>query len=194
MGSTLIIDPTVELCIPIAIVYPLQGYTITGMKKDHELPFAIQAAVITVSSTRTTKNDTSGKTIRELLGNSGFPVNYYTIVPDSVEEIRRTLLEALRTNNCVIMNGGTGLTPDDCTIEAVSPLLERKIDGFGEIFRAKSMAEVGTAAMLSRAIAGITGGKVVFCIPGSTPAVTLATRDLILPELRHILTHAQKYP
>lgn len=164
------------------------------MKKDHELPVAIQAAVITVSSTRTTKNDTSGQTIRELLAKAGSPVSFYTIVADNAEEIRRTLLEALRTNNCVILNGGTGLTPDDCTIEAVTPLLDKKIDGFGEIFRAKSMAEVGTAAMLSRALAGITGGKVVFCIPGSTPAVTLAIRDLILPELRHILTHAQKSP
>lgn len=164
------------------------------MKKDHEIPIAIQVAVITVSSTRTRENDTSGQKILDLLKEASIPVSSHSIIPDDIEQIRRALLDALRMSNCVIINGGTGLTPDDCTIEAVEPLLNKKMDGFGEIFRAKSMAEVGTAAMLSRALAGISGGKAVFCVPGSTPAVTLAMRDLILPELRHILTHAQKRP
>ncbi|MBP7120595.1 MAG: MogA/MoaB family molybdenum cofactor biosynthesis protein [Methanolinea sp.] len=164
------------------------------MKKDHELPLAIQASVITVSSTRTRETDTSGQKIADLLKEAAIPVSTYSIISDDIEQIRRALLDALRTSNCVIINGGTGLTPDDCTIEAVAPLLDKKLDGFGEIFRAKSMAEVGTAAILSRALAGISGGKAIFCIPGSTPAVTLAMRDLILPELRHILTHAQKRP
>lgn len=164
------------------------------MKKDHELPIVIQASVITVSSTRTRETDTSGQKIADLLKEASIPVSTYSIIPDDIEQIRRALLDALRTSNCVIINGGTGLTPDDWTIEAVAPLLDKKLDGFGEIFRAKSMAEVGTAAILSRALGGISGGKAIFCIPGSTPAVTLAMRDLILPELRHILTHAQKRP
>lgn len=162
------------------------------MQVHHERPVHISAAVITVSSTRTKENDSSGKEIMHLLEMAGISVAIYTIVPDDIEEIRREVLTSFRSCNCVIVNGGTGLTPDDCTIEAVSPLMEKKIDGFGELFRAKSMEEIGTPAMLSRAVAGVCHGKVVFCIPGSTAAVTLATRDLIIPELRHIISHATK--
>ncbi|OPX75358.1 MAG: Molybdopterin adenylyltransferase [Methanoregulaceae archaeon PtaU1.Bin059] len=162
------------------------------MQVHHERPVHISAAVITVSSTRTTENDSSGKEIMHLLEMAGISVGIYTIVRDDIEEIRREVLTSFRSCNCVIVNGGTGLTPDDCTIEAVSPLMEKKIDGFGELFRAKSMEEIGTPAMLSRAVAGVCHGKAVFCIPGSTAAVTLATRDLIIPELRHIISHATK--
>ncbi len=162
------------------------------MHSHHERPVAISAAVITVSSTRTRDNDTSGKEIMQLFEKAGINVAHYTIVPDDIEAIRREVLTSFFSCNCVILNGGTGLTPDDCTIEAVSPLLEKKMDGFGELFRAKSMQEVGTSAMLSRALAGVCHGKVVFCIPGSTAAVTLATRDLIIPELRHIISHAMR--
>lgn len=162
------------------------------MKPDHERPLYIDAAVITVSSTRSMENDTSGQKIRELLEAAGINISHYTIVPDEEEAIRREVFNAFRSSNCIILNGGTGLTPDDRTIEAVAPLLTKKIDGFGEFFRSKSLEEIGTASMLSRALAGVSGGKAVFCIPGSTSAVTLAVRDLILPEIRHILTHAQK--
>jgi molybdenum cofactor biosynthesis protein B len=117
---------------------------------------------------------------------------YYAIVPDRIDAIRGALISAMESCNCVVLNGGTGLTHDDCTIEAVAPLLEKKIDGFGELFRMKSYEEIGTASMLSRALAGITNGKVIFCIPGSTKAVKLAVASLILPEIRHILTHANK--
>jgi molybdopterin adenylyltransferase len=96
----------------------------------------------------------------------------------------------MKKANCIIFNGGTGLTHDDCTIEAISPLLEKRIEGFGEFFRMKSIQQIGTASMLSRAVAGISNGKAVFCIPGSTPAVTLATTELIVPEIAHILSHA----
>jgi molybdenum cofactor biosynthesis protein B len=102
------------------------------------------------------------------------------------------LSKALKICNCIILDGGTGLTPDDVTIEAVSPLLEKKIDGFGELFRMKSYEEIGTSAMLSRAVAGTIRGKAVFCIPGSTAAVILATKTLIVPEISHILSHANK--
>ncbi|OPX69992.1 MAG: Molybdopterin adenylyltransferase [Methanoregulaceae archaeon PtaB.Bin056] len=162
------------------------------MHPHHERPVTISVAVVTVSSTRNRDNDTSGKEAIQLLEKAGFCVAHYTIVPDDIEAIRRELLTSLRSCNCVIFNGGTGLTPDDFTIEAVSPLLEKKMDGFGELFRAKSVQEVGTSAILSRALAGVCHGKAVFCIPGSTAAVTLATRDLIIPELRHIISHAMK--
>lgn len=161
------------------------------MKQEHLKAVDITAAVITVSTTRTKKNDTSGQAIQKILRDAGIPVSYYVIVPDQEEAIRTEMNLALKTANCIIIDGGTGLTHDDCTIEAVLPLLEKKIDGFGELFRMKSYQEIGTSAMLSRTIGGVTHGKAVFCIPGSTPAVTLATKDLILPEIVHILSHAK---
>jgi molybdenum cofactor biosynthesis protein B len=160
------------------------------MSHNHIRPFEITGAVITVSTTRTVDTDTSGKTITGLLEEKSIPVRYYAIVPDRIESIRNELFIAAKKANCIIINGGTGLTYDDCTIEAVSPLLEKRIEGFGEFFRMKSIQQIGTASMLSRAVAGIIDGKAVFCIPGSTPAVTLATTELILPEIAHIISHA----
>jgi molybdenum cofactor biosynthesis protein B len=162
------------------------------MKHEHASAIEIKAAVITVSTTRTPETDTSGMTITTLLKAAGIPVQHYAIVPDRIEAIRAEIYRALKNTNCVILNGGTGLTHDDCTIEAVLPLLEKKIDGFGELFRAKSFSEIGTSTMLSRAIAGVSEGKAIFSIPGSTPAVTLATKELIVPEIAHILSHANK--
>jgi len=162
------------------------------MNQNHVRTIEISAAIITVSSSRNKENDSSGATISTLLSTAGIPVNHYAIVPDRIEAIRNEIFTAMKTTNCIIINGGTGLTHDDCTIEAISPLLEKKIDGFGEFFRIKSLQEIGTSAMLSRAIAGIMYGKAIFCIPGSTPAVTLATKALILPEIAHILSHANR--
>jgi molybdenum cofactor biosynthesis protein B len=162
------------------------------MVHHHVQPVTITGAVITVSTTRDEKNDTSGKTIIRLLEENAIPLEYYTIVPDRIDNIRDELFSALKRANCIIINGGTGLTRDDCTIEAVAPLLDKRIEGFGEFFRMKSIGQIGTASMLSRAIAGLIEGKAVFCIPGSTPAVTLATTELILPEIAHILSHANR--
>jgi len=152
----------------------------------------IGAAIITVSSTRTRNNDTSGKAIGEILTAAGIQIQHYSIVSDQIEAIRSEIFLALKNSNCIILNGGTGLTYDDCTIEAVLPLLDKKIDGFGELFRMKSYAEIGTSSLLSRALAGTCNGKAIFCIPGSTPAVTLATKEIIVPEIAHILSHANK--
>lgn len=160
------------------------------MSHNHIRPFEITGAVITVSTTRTADTDTSGKTITTLLEEKSIPVRHYAIVPDRIEAIRNELFIAKKKANCIIINGGTGLTHDDLTIEAVLPLLEKRIEGFGEFFRMKSIQQIGTAALLSRAVAGIIDGKAVFCIPGSTPAVTLATTELILPEITHIISHA----
>lgn len=162
------------------------------MNKKHIKPLPIVASVITVSSSRTKENDTSGTTIRDILKTAGIDVQHYAIIPDNVESIRAEIYVAMKSSNCVILNGGTGLTHDDCTIEAVIPLLEKKIDGFGELFRLKSYQEIGTSSMLSRALAGTCHGRAIFCIPGSTPAVTLATKELIVPEIAHILSHANK--
>jgi molybdenum cofactor biosynthesis protein B len=123
---------------------------------------------------------------------AGIGISHYAIVPDRIDAIRNEVIKALDCAECVVLNGGTGLTHDDCTIEAVGPLLDKRIEGFGEIFRMLSFQGIGSAAILSRAIAGISGGKAIFCIPGSTGAVKLATSALIIPEITHILTHANK--
>lgn len=162
------------------------------MDPTHRAPVEVRAAVITVSSTRTEVTDTSGQLIRDLFAAAGHQLAYSAIVPDTVQAIRSAVVRALEGANCVVVSGGTGLTHDDCTIEAVSPFYDRSIDGFGEIFRSRSLAEIGTAAMLSRASAGLVGRSAVFCIPGSTGAARLAVEDLILPEVGHILTHVNR--
>ena len=162
------------------------------MKQNHLQPVKVTIAIITVSSSRTAETDTSGRAISEIVKGADFSVTHYRIVPDQVEAIRRELERAKTHANCIIINGGTGLTHDDCTIEAVAPLLEKTIDGFGELFRMLSYEEIGTSALLSRAIAGTWQKRVIFCIPGSTPAVTLATKKLIVPEVIHIISHVTK--
>ena len=162
------------------------------MNPDHIESIKISGAVITVSSSRTAETDTSGETIKRLLEGAGIEISHYAIVPDTVEAIRHEVIMALKSANCIVLNGGTGLTHDDCTIEAILPLIDKRMEGFGEFFRMMSFGEIGSAAMLSRAVAGISGGKAIFCIPGSTGAVKLATSGLIIPEIGHILTHASK--
>ncbi len=162
------------------------------MDRSHIRDVSVKVAVITVSTSRTEENDKSGKIIIELVKKEKYDQVYYKIVPDDIEKIKQALYEALEVCNCIIITGGTGLTHDDCTIEAVSPVFEKSIDGFGELFRLKSYEEIGTRALLSRAAAGVFKGKAIFCIPGSEGAVRLATGEIILPEIKHILTHASK--
>jgi molybdopterin adenylyltransferase len=160
------------------------------MSHAHVRQIEICAAIVTVSTTRTTETATSGKAIEAIFRENNIPVTCYSIVPDKIETIRDAWFLAMKQANCIIFHGGTGLTHDDCTIEAISPLLEKRIDGFGEFFRMRSIQQIGMAAMLSRAVAGTSQGKAIFCIPGSTPAVTLAMTELIIPEITHILSHA----
>ena len=160
------------------------------MGREHHTDVAVQAAVITVSTSRTEKTDLSGKILRDAFENAGMTVVFQTLVPDNEEQISAAVLAALEAANCVVVTGGTGLTHDDCTIEAVTPLFEKTMDGFGELFRQKSYAQVKTAVLLSRATAGLIRGAAVFCIPGSPKAVQLAAEEIIIPEIRHILTHA----
>ena len=157
-------------------------------------PQKVPTAVVTVSDTRTPETDTGGARVAELLGRAGHPVVLRQIVPDEVEEIAdavRTLL-ARGDTRAVILTGGTGVAPRDVTPDVVEPLLDRVVFGFGELFRALSYEDIGSAALLSRALAGIAGGKLVFAIPGSRGAVTLAMEKLILPELGHLAAEAVK--
>lgn len=160
------------------------------MDPSHIREIPIITGIITVSTSRTEVTDEGGKKIRELFNSANIPILYYRVVPDSVLQIRAAITEAMNVANCIVVSGGTGLTPDDITIEAIEPFLEKKMEGFGELFRTLSYHEIGTRAVLSRAVAGVAGGKAIFCIPGSVNAVTLATKSIIIPEIRHILTHA----
>lgn len=147
----------------------------------------VACAIVTVSDTRTADTDTSGARIRELLEAAGHRVADYSILPDEPSIVRPRLVELIAESvEAVIVNGGTGLAPRDSTYEAVASLLDKRIDGFGELFRSLSYAEIGAAAMLSRAVAGVAARTVIVSLPGSTKAVELALEKLLLPVLGHM--------
>jgi molybdenum cofactor biosynthesis protein B len=154
----------------------------------------VATAVVTVSDSRTLETDSGGALIAELLEGAGHPVASRAVARDEPEEIRRAVEEALARPEAraVIVTGGTGVAPRDVTPESVEPLLERAIPGFGELFRVLSYQEIGSAALLSRALAGLARGRVVFVLPGSRGGVRLAMEKLILPELGHLVAEAAK--
>ncbi|MEA2603330.1 MAG: molybdopterin adenylyltransferase [Acidobacteriota bacterium] len=157
-------------------------------------PAVLGFAVITVSDSRRPEDDTSGRTIREMAEASGHRVEDSTLVPDDVAAIRAALRRMLARPgvDVVVTTGGTGLSPRDLTLEAAGPLLDRPVEGFGELFRMLSYNQVGAAAMLSRAAAGLIGERAVFLLPGSPKAVALAMEKLILPEAGHLLAQARR--
>jgi molybdenum cofactor biosynthesis protein B len=152
----------------------------------------LKCAVVTISDTRTEENDDSGSTIKELLKSQGHEVSSYTIVKDEGESIKTAVMNALGLSDAVICNGGTGISPRDVTIETLEPLMNRTVEGFGELFRALSYDEIGSSAMLSRAVAGVVSNDLLFCLPGSPNAVKLAMEKLILPEMGHMLSQVRK--
>lgn len=150
---------------------------------------SVNCAVVTVSDSRTEETDASGKLIMELLRLNSHKVSKYFLVRDEPAEIRR-LLGQLATEpavEAVIINGGTGISRRDTTFEAVASMFDKKIDGFGELFRYLCYCEIGSAAMMSRAVAGVMNGKVVVSMPGSEGAVRLAMTKLLIPELAHMV-------
>ena len=153
----------------------------------------IRCYVITVSDTRDKTTDTSGRMIEKFLVDEGHQTAGYRIVKDEPIEIEASLVEALASDNvdAVIVNGGTGIAPRDGTYEVVSRFLEKKLDGFGEIFRYLSYLDIGSAAVMSRAAAGSARGKILISLPGSKGAVTLAMEKLVLPEIRHMVSQLQ---
>lgn len=154
---------------------------------------ALACAVITVSDTRSLETDESGQEIARQLKNAGHEVVERTVVPDDPDRIELVLKHWLRADiQAVILNGGTGIARRDGTVEVVRRLLDRELDGFGELFRMLSFEQVGAAAMLSRALGGVAQGKVVFALPGSRKAVELALEKLIIPELRHLVYEVSK--
>jgi molybdenum cofactor biosynthesis protein B len=139
-------------------------------------------------------DDYTGDLIIKVIKAHGHRITMRKIVLDNRSMIQKVLMKALKSRkiNVIITSGGTGISPKDVTIEAVQPLLEKKLPGFGELFRTLSYKTIGSASLLSRAIGGVTKGKVIFCLPGSPQSVTLALEKLILPEAGHILRHTNE--
>ena len=171
-------------------------------------PVSVKFAIITVSTSRYETygsvsepglaDDISGTVMVDLISGAGFEVKTYSLLPDNKTLITKQVLDLTDTDSgadineaidAIVVSGGTGLAPEDVTLEAVKPLFSKTIPGFGELFRLKSQEDVGTAAMLSRAAAGVVGRCVVFCLPGSPAAVELALKELIIPEAAHIIRH-----
>jgi molybdenum cofactor biosynthesis protein B len=152
-------------------------------------PKHVRCFVLTISDTRTEATDKSGLAIAELLTAAGHTLTGRAIVKDEPADVRRVVTEQLAHHDVdvVITTGGTGLTPRDSTYEAISSLIDKRLDGFGELFRMLSYHDIGPAAMLSRAVAGTARGKFVASLPGSEGAVRLAMTKLLIPELPHVV-------
>lgn len=138
--------------------------------------------------------DVSGDMIESMLTDAGHTIMFRKVIPDDKILIQEGVQQVLMSAdlNAVIFCGGTGIAPSDVTIEAVSPFLEKILPGFGEIFRRLSFDNIGSAAVLSRAIAGVAKGKAFFCLPGSPDAVRLSMERLIMPECGHMVRHARE--
>jgi molybdenum cofactor biosynthesis protein B len=157
-------------------------------------PQQVRCAIVTVSDTRTPDTDTSGALIREGLERQGHLVVAYHIVPDESQSISAVLNQLVARDDCdaILLNGGTGIARRDTTYDVVAALLEKRLDGFGELFRMLSYQEIGPAAMLSRATAGVYRDRIVALMPGSPHAVRLAMERLLLPELAHLVYELRK--
>jgi molybdopterin adenylyltransferase len=158
-------------------------------------PERVRVAVLTISDTRTPETDTGGNAIVELMREAGHEVSRREIVEDDAPRIEVVLQEFLTDTivDAVITTGGTGISARDTTYEVVSRLIDKKLDGFGELFRMLSYEEIGAAAILSRAVAGASGAKFVACLPGSTNAVRLAMEKLLVPEIPHVVFELRKH-
>lgn len=161
--------------------------------KDHA-PSSIGCLVITCSDTRTPETDTSGQLIRKLLEERGHTVVGYHLVKDEPAQIQLWIARGTTSDavQAIIINGGTGISRRDSTFEAVDAMLQKRLDGFGEIFRLLTYQDIGSPAIMSRATAGVINGRVLFSTPGSENAVRLAMEKLILPELGHLVKELSK--
>lgn len=172
----------------------------TAAAHKAEAPKKLSFAIVVCSTSRYEQvkstgkvDDPSGDLIAQILKQNGHDVVYRTIVPDQDVLIKQSVKEALDASQAdvVITCGGTGISPTDVTIETVKPLLDKELNGFGEALRRLSYEQIGSAAILTRALAGVSNGKAVFCLPGSPQAVSLALEKLILLEAGHIIKHAR---
>lgn len=164
-------------------------------KHRESAPDTVRVAILTISDTRTRETDTGGDIAEELLHDAGQEVVDRRIVRDEVAGIRNNLVDLLARPDvdAVVTTGGTGISARDTTYEVVDRMIEKKLEGFGEIFRMLSYEEIGSAAIMSRAVAGAVGTKFLASLPGSRNAVRLAVERLLVPELAHIVFELRKH-
>ena len=178
--------------------YNCRGMAPNAPRSDLEhkasAPASVGCYVLTVSDTRTEATDTGGRAAADLLAAAGHRIAGRTIVKDDAEQVRDTIERQLANPDVqvIITTGGTGISSRDTTYEAVCALLWKKLDGFGELFRVLSYEQIGSAAMLSRAVAGTIAGRIVIALPGSEAAVRLALEKLVIPELGHLVREASR--
>lgn len=164
------------------------------LEHKEQSPKSVVCAVITISDSRTEATDESGMTLKEKLAGNGHRLLFYALLKNDADAIKKQVQDLLQRSDLqvIITTGGTGASRRDITIETISPLLEKKLDGFGELFRYLTYQEIGTTSVMSRAMAGVAGGKIVICLPGSLGAVTLALEKIILPEIGHMVREAAR--
>jgi len=160
-------------------------------------PRSVRCFVLTISDTRTDATDTGGRAIVDLLTSAGHLIVGRALVKDDAALVRHCVMLQLATGTdegpqVIITTGGTGISSRDTTYEAIAALLEKRLDGFGELFRMLSYEQIGAAAMMSRACAGLAGGRIIVSLPGSEAAVRLAMEKLVLPEIGHLVQQASK--
>ncbi len=160
-------------------------------KHKKDAPLKIRIGVVSVSTTRTISDDKSGLWISKMGKKEGHEVVFHEVVNDEIEIIKETVLKAILDYDlqAVLLTGGTGLSKRDVTIEALRPVFDKELTAFGTLFTQLSFEEIDSSAILSRATAGILGKTVIFCMPGSLKACKLACKELIFPELGHIIKH-----
>ena len=166
-----------------------------GVRKHKaKAPKRVKVGIITVSTTRTPANDKSGQWIIKRAKKEGHEVVFHLVVPDEAETINQTILDVVRDHapQAILLTGGTGISSKDVTIEAVRPLLKKELTAFGPLFAQLSFEKIDSAALLSRATAGVFENTLLFCMPGSLKACQLACKALIFPELGHIVGHVSE--
>jgi len=154
----------------------------------------IDCAVIVTSDSRTEETDESGKFIKQRLLDNGHKVACYTILKNDAPALKNRIIELIKRDDVqvIITSGGTGLSHKDVTVDTVQSMLEKKLDGFGELFRSLTYQELGTASIMSRATAGVINGKIIICFPGSLGAAKLAMDKIILSEIGHLVREATR--
>ncbi len=164
------------------------------VEHKQDAPRSVRCYIVTVSDTRTEATDSAGAAIGDLLRAAGHHVVGREIVKEDPELVRGTIERQLANPDVqvIITTGGTGITSRDSTYEGVSALLDKRLDGFGELFRMLSYEQIGSAAMMSRACAGLVSGRIVAALPGSEAAVRLAMERLLIPELGHLVREASR--
>jgi len=160
---------------------------------EAEAPETLSVGILTLSDTREEEDDKSGETLKEIISKAGHIIGKYEIIKEDPQLIENTLRRWLQEPlDAIICNGGTGLTSRDGTVEVARKLMNKELEGFGELFRLLSYQQIGPAAILSRATAGLSAGKIIICLPGSTKAVKLAASRIIVPQLPHMIREARR--